>query len=100
MTAEQAEVAMSSNLTALTAMVPSEVGVGAVAAAAVPSWGPPGPYKEHLPLLNVVIRHHECTEEGHATVQYLLDQGADPNVQTETVILLLSVLGVGGQNLS
>ena len=95
MTAEQAEVAMSSNLSALSAMVPSEVSVDAVAADYEL-----GGYKEHLPLLNVVIRHHKCTEEGHATVQYLLDQGADPNVQTETVMLLLSVLGVGGQNLS
>ena len=31
------------------------------------------------PLLWMAVYYHQCTDEGHAFVQYLIDQGADPD---------------------
>ena len=68
LTWEQIEVALAGNLVAFKKMVPSEVSANAFASA-----------RELRPLLMAVIGAHKCTEEGHAIIQYLLEQGADPN---------------------
>ena len=73
MTMEQKEVVMSGNLTALKALVPSEVNVTALVTMT-------GPWDVRVPLLMAVLHDHKYTDEGHGTVQYLLEQGADPNV--------------------
>ena len=73
MTLEQQEVALSGNLTALMAMVPSEVNASAL-------MKDYGRFKVTEPLLIAVLASHKYTDEGHAMVQYLLEQGADPNV--------------------
>ena len=67
-------VAVGGNLAAIKAMVPSEVSANAFDYAG-----------EFVPLLMVVMRSNQncldkCSDEGHAIIQYLIEQGADPNV--------------------
>ena len=61
------------NLTQLKAMIPHKFSADALVT---------NRRYKYIPLLEVVVINHECTDEGHARVQYLLDQGADPNVAT------------------
>ena len=75
MTPEQVKVASSSNLAALKAMVPNEVATDAIG---MGEWG-------EQPLLSFAIIYHKCTDEGHAAVQYLIDQGASPNQENKLV---------------
>ena len=74
MTMDQIRVAWT-NLTQLKAMVPHEFSADALVT---------NRRYKYIPLLEIVVTNHECTDEGHAKVQYLLDQGADPNVATFT----------------
>ena len=73
MTLDQIRVATSSNLTLLKTVVPNEVDANAVALSA--QFG-------YVPLLMIAVIDHKCTDKGHAALQYLLDQGADPNFGT------------------
>ena len=57
------------NTTALKAMVPSEVSPNAL------HWD----QEDLVPLLMFAILQHECTDESHAGIQYLIEQGANPN---------------------
>ena len=80
LTLDQIRVATSSNLTLLKTLVPHEVDANAVARS--------GQF-EYVPLLLIALIDHKCTDEGHATLQYLLDQGADPNFGTYTGVRYL-----------
>ena len=57
------------NTTALKSMVPSEVSPNAFHLNAH--------FEDLIPLLSLVIRQHECNDESHAAIQYLVDQGAN-----------------------
>ena len=69
LTSQQRKVALGRSLYDLKAMVPSEISANAFA----------GVRRDLRPLLIAVIGAHKCTDEGHAIIQYLLEQGADPN---------------------
>ena len=56
------------NTNALKAMVPSEVSPNAFHV-----------NEDLVPLLMLAISQHECTDESHAAIQYLVEQGANPN---------------------
>ena len=77
LTREQVFIFLRGNLEALQAMVPSEVSVNAVLRKRGKSTRG---RTEYVPMLMAATNTHECTDEGHAKIQYLLDQGADPNV--------------------
>ena len=44
------------------------------------------PGAKWFPLLWMAVWLHECTDEGHAFVQYLIDQGADPDTPTHNAV--------------
>ena len=77
LTPEQINIFLRGNLEALQAMVPSEVSVNAV----LTKRGFLG-RTDYVPMIMAAINTNKCTDECHAKVQYLLDQGADPNVMT------------------
>ena len=79
LTKEQMDVLMKGNLDAIKEMVPSRVNPNAkVTLNAFPS---------SMTLLPVVIMHHKCTDEGHAIIQYLIEEGANPKVEAVKVRL-------------
>ena len=79
MTPEQAAIAKSSDLAAIKAMVPAEVDPNAVTARTVNS------------LLSLNIQYHACSDDGHAAIQYLIDQGADVNKENPMVERLYQI---------
>ena len=86
MTPEQIAVAKSSDLAAIKAMVPAEVEEDSV------------DEKGGSSILSLNIQYHKCTDEGHAVIEYLIEQGASPN--QENAMVLDWELGFNGaQNL-
>ena len=73
MTPEQIAVAKSSDLAAIKAMVPAEVEEDAV------------DEKGGSSILSLNIQYHKCTDEGHAVIEYLIEQGASPNQENAMV---------------
>ena len=89
MTPEQAAIAKSSDLAAIKAMVPAEVDPNSVAG------------RSASPLLSLNIQYHACSDDGHAAIQYLIDQGANVNQENPMVDRLhqiQSVSSVSGHN--
>lgn len=80
-------VGISSNLTLLKTIVPNELSANALTrdnnnnnVGFLAETGGYIPIRfKYIPLLMLAIISHECTDEGHATVQYLIDQGANPD---------------------
>ena len=73
MTPEQIAVAKSSDLAAIKAMVPAEVEEDSV------------DEKGGSSILSLNIQYHKCTDEGHAVIEYLIEQGASPNQENAMV---------------
>ena len=65
----------NNDLDALKTLVPSNISANAL--------HPGYPWN---PLLWMAVSYHRCTDEGHAFVQYLIDQGADPDTPTHTAV--------------
>ena len=89
MTPEQVAVVKSSDLAAIKAMVPAEVDPNSVAG------------RSASPLLSLNIQYHACSDDGHAAIQYLIDQGANVNQENPMVDRLhqiQSVSSVSGHN--
>ena len=74
MTPEQIAIIKSSDLAAIKAMVPAEVDPNSVIAE-----------ERESPLLSLNIQYHACSDDGHAAIQYLIDQGADVNKENPMV---------------
>ena len=62
------------DLDAMKTLVPSNISANALLPS-IRHW----PGYPWTPLLWMAVYYHQCTDEGHAFVQYLIDQGADPD---------------------
>ena len=71
MTMDHVRVGISNNLTRLKDIVPNELSANALVK---------NRWFKYIPLLMLAIISHDGTDEGYATLQYLLDQGANPDV--------------------
>ena len=90
MTPEQVAIVKSSDLAAIKAMIPAEVDPDSVIAE-----------ERDSPLLSLNIQYHACSDDGHAAIQYIIDQGANVNQENPMVDRLhqiQSVSSVSGHN--
>ena len=89
LTPEQVAVVKSSDLAAIKAMIPAEVDPDSIAE------------ERDSPILSLNIQYHACSDDGHAAIQYLIDQGANVNQENPMVDRLhqiQSVSSVSGHN--